>query len=59
MSETSTQTERELRRALEESVALQSHYADLLNALDNGHRRIFINADAWLKRLRETKGPIQ
>jgi hypothetical protein len=46
----------ELRFALEESVALQSHYAKLLNAYDGGRRRVFKNADEWLARLREV-GP--
>lgn len=46
---------RELRVALEESVKLQSHYADLLNMHDGGHRIGFKDAKAWIARLRETK----
>lgn len=42
-----------LHAALEESVALQSHYAYLLNAYDEGERRGFASADAWIKRLVE------
>jgi len=44
----------ELRLALEESVKLQSHYANLLNIHDGGHRVGFANADAWIQRLRDT-----
>lgn len=40
-----------LRRALEESVKLQSHYAKLLNMHDGGTRLQFENASAWLDRL--------
>lgn len=43
-----------LRIGLEESVRLQSHYADLLNMHDGGERRPFKNADEWIARLRET-----
>lgn len=44
----------ELQTALRESVKLQSHYAGLLNIHDGGERRQFNDADAWIKRLRET-----
>lgn len=44
----------DLRTALEESVKLQSHYAELLNMHDGGRRIGFANADAWIRRLRET-----
>jgi hypothetical protein len=44
----------ELRTALEESVKLQSHYAELLNMHDGGRRIGFANADAWIARLRVT-----
>ena len=40
--------------ALEESVKLQSHYAELLNIYDSGKRMSFENADAWLERLHKT-----
>jgi hypothetical protein len=40
-----------LHAALEESVKLQSHYAELLNMHDGGHRLTFADADAWLTRL--------
>lgn len=45
----------ELKKALEESVKLQSHYAKLLNMYDGGKRMTFKNADEWIKRLREIK----
>jgi len=43
-----------LRHALEESLALQAHYATLLNMYDGGHRMIFETPESWIKRLRET-----
>jgi hypothetical protein len=43
----------ELEYALEESIKLQSHYADLLNMYDGGQRIKFNNAKEWLLRLRE------
>src|SRR5689334_17008480 len=46
---------RDLGAALEESVKLQSHYADLLNAYDGGRRLYFPNAAAWLERLATLK----
>lgn len=39
-----------LRLALEESVKLQSHYAELLNMHDGGKRRMF-TVESWLARL--------
>ena len=42
----------QLRKCLEESVGLQSHYAELLNMHDGGERMIFKSADEWIKRLR-------
>jgi hypothetical protein len=42
------------RKALDESVALQSHYAKLLNQHDGGERIGFKDAEAWIARLRET-----
>ncbi len=44
-----------LSKALEESVSLQSHYATLLNAQDDGGRLTFASAQEWLDRLIETK----
>ena len=44
----------ELRTALEKSVRLQSLYATLLNQYDEGDRRTFVDAAAWIARLRET-----
>lgn len=44
----------ELRIALEESVKLQSHYAELLNMHDGGGRIGFDDAAAWIARLRDT-----
>lgn len=43
----------ELYYALEESVKLQSHYADLLNMFDGGQRIKFKDAKEWLERLRK------
>jgi len=43
----------EIVTALEESVKLQSHYAELLNMHDGGERIGFASADAWIDRLRE------
>ena len=45
-------TPREVWQALEESVKLQSHYAELLNMQDGGQRLQFADAHAWLERLR-------
>lgn len=42
-----------LRDALDKSVALQSHYAGLLNAYDGGQRRQFKDGQDWIERLRE------
>ena len=44
---------KEIQRALDESVKLQSHYAGLLNQYDGGHRLQFANADEWIRRLAE------
>ena len=44
-----------LMDALEQSVALQSHYAKLLNMYDGGARIGFKNAASWLHRLRTLK----
>jgi hypothetical protein len=48
-------TQEEIYHALEESVAIQSHYAEILNSYDNGQRLRFTNADEWIRRLREIK----
>lgn len=48
-------TAEELLDALEKSVQLQSHYAQLLNAWDGGERLQFENGQAWLARLRSIK----
>lgn len=40
-----------LRRALDESVKLQSHYAKLLNIHDGGERMQFTDREEWLRRL--------
>ena len=45
---------RNLRKALEESVKLQAHYAELLNMHDGGKRMIFPTVDAWIERLKKT-----
>lgn len=43
----------EVWEALEESVKLQSHYAELLNMHDGGYRIRFTSANEWLHRLRK------
>lgn len=48
---------RTVRTALEVSVKLQSHYARLLNEHDGGDRMFFVNAKAWLARLRRDEHP--
>jgi hypothetical protein len=45
---------RDLWAALEESVKLQSHYAQLLNMHDGGERKGFADAHAWVDRLIDT-----
>ena len=45
----------EIVMALEESVKLQSHYADQLNMHDGGNRIGFKCADEWIVRLREVE----
>lgn len=45
----------ELEAALKQSVELQSHYAELLNMHDGGHRLPFANVEAWLDRLAALK----
>jgi hypothetical protein len=47
----------ELVRALQESVGLQSHYAQLLNQHDDGGRIGFGTVSAWIHRLREIAPP--
>lgn len=42
----------QLRTALQESLTLQSHYADILNRFDGGERITFPTVEAWLDRLR-------
>lgn len=41
--------------ALQESLKLQSHYAELLNMHDGGARRGFPDVASWLARLDEVK----
>jgi hypothetical protein len=43
-----------LRIALDESIILQAHYAQLLNMHDGGQRKIFHTAKDWFERLKET-----
>jgi hypothetical protein len=40
-----------LKKALEQSVKLQSHYAEQLNMRDGGKRMTFKDADDWMARL--------
>lgn len=44
-----------LSEALRESVALQSHYAQLLNMHDGGQRMIFESAESWIERLNHVR----
>ncbi len=46
-------TRAQLLAALDASVKLQSHYANLLNTYDGGHRMSFANGDAWITRLQD------
>lgn len=46
----------ELEHALQESVKLQAHYAELLNMHDGGQRIIFRNVNEFLARLRKLSG---
>lgn len=43
----------ELTKALDESVKLQTHYAELLNMHDGGERIGFASGQEWIARLRE------
>ena len=43
-----------LQKALDESVKLQAHYANLINMHDGGQRRVFKTSDEWIARLEET-----
>jgi hypothetical protein len=43
----------EIYYALEESVKLQAHYAELLNMHDGGQRIIFKDVKEWLLKLRK------
>lgn len=43
----------ELWFALDALVALQQHYATLLNHYDGGRRIAFETAEAWIERLRD------
>lgn len=45
-------TKKELLIALQESLTLQAHYAELLNMSDGGERLIFENIGTWINRLR-------
>jgi len=40
--------------ALEESLKLQGHYAELLNQYDGGERMIFKTIKEWIERLKKT-----
>jgi len=45
----------EIEEALEKSVVLQSHYADLLNMHDGGERIIFKSVEEWMNRLKKLR----
>lgn len=40
--------------ALDESLILQAHYANLLNMHDGGRRHIYETIPKWIARLKET-----
>lgn len=48
-----TQAVRDMHTALTESVRLQSHYAELLNAHDSGQRLTFATPEHWIQRLKD------
>lgn len=52
MSDAERRWVRILMTALEASVKLQSHYAELLNMHDGGERLQFAHATDWIGRLR-------
>ena len=45
---------RHMEIALDESLKLQSHYAELLNMYDGGKRRGFKTVGEWIDRLKVT-----
>lgn len=47
-------TYEEIWKALEESIALQAHYAGLLNEYDGGKRIVFRNVYHWLDRVKSS-----
>ncbi len=47
-------TKPQLKKALEESIKLQAHYAKLLNMYDGGFRLIFPDIHSWIARLMYT-----
>jgi hypothetical protein len=47
---------RRLRMALERSLRMQNHYAELLNAHDGGARLGFDTVEAWMERLDSVDG---
>ena len=48
-----------LKAALEESVKLQAHYAELLNMHDGGKRIVFQSTDDWLARMERIKDAME
>lgn len=44
-----------LTNALDESVKLQSHYAEILNDIDGGRRMQFADHEAWMNRIMNLK----
>jgi hypothetical protein len=45
----------QLQYGLEESLKLQSHYAELLNMYDHGERIQFDTVEEWLQRIEQVK----
>ena len=45
----------ELENALQESLKLQCHYAELLNMYDGGRRITTFTVDSWMLRLKENR----
>jgi hypothetical protein len=54
MSEAERRWVKVLMIALQESVKLQGHYAELLNMHDGGKRRVFASPTEWIARLAAT-----
>ena len=47
-------SEEDLAKALDESLKLQRHYAELLNMHDGGRRKTYASVEDWMIRLKQT-----